>query len=158
MMTVSIVCKLSPVIIGIGIYSLKENLGLDDSAVGAETVGVPKLNEAADEVAPKSNGGLLASCFGASLTGAISVGAVEALNKNDKEDSAGVEAYGSGREVIGEARDVTSIVPGAVLSGARTPNDILVLVEGLKIEILVDTGAAPNVEVAVGAADGVTDT
>lgn len=150
------------VIAGVGARSPKENPGLDGSAAGAETVGVPKLNEAADGVAPKSNGGLLASCsagFGASLTGAISAGAVEALNKNGEEDSAGVEAYGSGGEVTGGATGVTSIAAGAVFSGARTPNDVLVLVEeGPKIEVLADTGAAPNMEVAAGAADGVTDT
>jgi hypothetical protein len=147
---------------GVGARSPKENSGLDGSAVGAGTAGVPKLNEAVDEVAPKSDGGLLASCsagFGASLAGAISAGAVEALNKNGEEDGAGVEAHAGGGEMTGEGTSVTSIAAGAAFGGDRIPNDVPVLVEeGPKIEVLADAGAAPNIELAAGTTDGVPDT
>jgi hypothetical protein len=150
------------VIAGVGARSPKENPGIDGSTAGAETVGVPKLNEAADGVAPKCNGGLLVSCstgFGASLAGAISAGAVEALNKNGEGDGARVEAYGSGGETTGGATGVTSIAASAAFTGATTPNDVPLLVEeGPKIEALADAGAAPKIEVAADAADGVTDT
>lgn len=149
------------VIAGVGACSPKENPGLDGSATGAETAGVPKPKETAGEVAPKSDGGLLASCsagFGTSLAGAISAGAVEAPNKNGEEDGAGVEAYGCGGEMTGEATCVNSIAAGAAFGGARTPNDVPVLVEeGPKIEVLADGGAAPNIEVVAGAGDGVAD-
>lgn len=149
------------VIAGVGARSPKENPGFDGSAAGAETAGVPKPNGVADGVAPKSDGGLLACCsagFGASLAGAISAGAVEALNKNGEEDGAGVEAYVGGGEMTGEATGATSITADT-FGGARTSSDVPVLAEeGPKTEVLAEAGAAPKIRVAAGAADGVTDT
>lgn len=148
------------VVAGVGTRSPKEK-GLDGSAAGAETAGAPKLNGAADGVVPKSDGGLLAPCsaaFEASLAGIISAGAVEALNKNGEEDGAGVEACGGGGEVAVEATGVTSTAAGAVLGGAKTLNDVPVLVEEgpeIEVEVLAEAGATPNTE--AGAAGGVTD-